>query len=100
MSADAKAGVAIDTQLWAARLALEGLVVHEVRPGVVDTDMIANVVARYDALFANGLAPMRRWGRPADVGQVVGMLAGGRALYSTGGVFHVDGGMHIPRLRR
>ncbi|WP_182112216.1 MULTISPECIES: 3-ketoacyl-ACP reductase [unclassified Actinotalea] len=93
-----KAGVAMATQLWAARLAPEGVVVHEVRPGVIATDMTAGVTERYDALFDGGLAPMARWGRPADVGQAVAMLASGRTPYSTGEVFHVDGGMHIPRL--
>ena len=93
-----KAGVAMATQLWAARLAPEGIVVYEVRPGVVATDMTAGVTEKYDALIADGLTPMPRWGRPADVGGAVGMLVRGDAPYSTGEVFHVDGGMHIARL--
>lgn len=93
-----KAGVAMATQLWAARLAPEGIVVYEVRPGVVATSMTAGVREKYDALLAGGLAPIARWGEAADVGGAVGMLAAGRTPYSTGEVFHVDGGMHIPRL--
>ena len=93
-----KAGVAMATQLWAARLAPEGIVVYEVRPGIIATDMTAGATEKYDALLAAGLAPMPRWGRPADVGGAVGMLVGGSAPYSTGEIFHVDGGMHIPRL--
>jgi NAD(P)-dependent dehydrogenase (short-subunit alcohol dehydrogenase family) len=93
-----KAGVAMATQLWAARLAPEGIVVYEVRPGVIATDMTAGAAEKYDALFAGGMAPMPRWGRPADVGGAVGMLVAGRTPYSTGEIFHVDGGMHIPRL--
>jgi NAD(P)-dependent dehydrogenase (short-subunit alcohol dehydrogenase family) len=93
-----KAGVAMATQLWAARLAPEGIVVYEVRPGVITTDMTAGAKQKYDALFASGLAPMPRWGRPDDVGGAVGMLVAGSTPYSTGEVFHVDGGMHIPRL--
>ncbi|MCV2394422.1 3-ketoacyl-ACP reductase [Actinotalea sp. M2MS4P-6] len=93
-----KAGVAMATQLWAARLAEEGIVVYEVRPGVIATDMTAGVTARYDALLADGLAPIRRWGRPADVAGAVAILASGQTPYSTGEVFHVDGGMHIARL--
>lgn len=93
-----KAGVAMATQLWAARLAPEGVVVYEVRPGVIATDMTAGVTEKYDALLADGLAPMPRWGTPADVGSAVRMLVRGEAPYSTGEVFHVDGGMHIPRL--
>ena len=86
------------TQLWAVRLAPEGIVVHEVRPGVIATDMTAGVTERYDALLAGGLAPIARWGRPADVAGAVALLAAGQTPYSTGEVFHVDGGMHIPVL--
>jgi len=93
-----KAGVAMATQLWAARLAPEGIVVYEVRPGVVATDMTAGVKAKYDGLFASGLAPMPRWGQPSDVAGAVAVLASGQMPYSTGDVIHVAGGMQIPRL--
>ncbi|MBO0899263.1 3-ketoacyl-ACP reductase [Cellulomonas sp. zg-ZUI222] len=93
-----KAGVAMATQLWAVRLAPEGVVVHEVRPGVIATDMTAGVTEKYDALIAQGLAPVNRWGRPADVAGAVALLASGQTPYSTGEVFHVDGGMHVPVL--
>jgi len=93
-----KAGVAMATQLWAARLGPEGVVVYEVRPGVIATDMTAGVTARYDALIEQGLAPVNRWGRPADVAGAVALLASGQTPYSTGEVFHVDGGLHIPVL--
>ncbi len=93
-----KAGVGMATQLWAARLGPEGVVVYEVRPGVIATDMTAGVTGKYDALIAQGLAPVNRWGRPADVAGAVAILASGQTPYSTGEVFHVDGGMHIPVL--
>jgi len=93
-----KAGVAMATQLWAARLAPEGIVVYEVRPGVIATDMTAGVQEKYDALFAGGLAPMPRWGKPSDVAGAVAVLASGQMPYSTGDVIVVGGGMQIPRL--
>lgn len=93
-----KAGVAMATQIFAVRLAPEGIVVYEVRPGVIATDMTAGVTGKYDGLFAGGLAPINRWGRPADVAGAVSILASGSTPYSTGEVFHVDGGMHIPTL--
>lgn len=93
-----KAGVGMATQLWAARLGSEGVVVYEVRPGVIATDMTAGVTGKYDALIEQGLAPVNRWGRPADVAGAVAILASGQTPYSTGEVFHVDGGMHIPVL--
>jgi len=93
-----KAGVGMATQLWAARLAGEGIVVYEVRPGIIATDMTAPVTAKYDALFAAGIAPMPRWGQPSDVAGAVIALASGYMPYSTGDVIHVGGGMQIPRL--
>lgn len=93
-----KAGVAMATRLWAARLATEGIVVYEVRPGVIATDMTSGVQRKYDELFEAGLAPMPRWGQPADVAGAVAQLAAGAMPYSTGDVIHADGGMHIQRL--
>lgn len=93
-----KAGVHMATLLFAVRLAPEGIVVYEVRPGVIATDMTAGVKERYDSVFASGVVPMPRWGKPADVGSTVAILASGNSPYSTGDVIHVDGGMHIPTL--
>lgn len=93
-----KAGVGMATQLWAVRLAPEGILVYEVRPGVIATDMTAGVQARYDEQFANGLAPIARWGTPADVAGAVVQLAAKRMPYSTGDVITVGGGMQIPTL--
>ncbi|GMA30307.1 3-ketoacyl-ACP reductase [Litorihabitans aurantiacus] len=93
-----KAGVGMATQLFAARLAPEGIVVYEVRPGVIETDMTAGVKEKYDAFFAGGNVPIARWGRPADVAGAVAVLASGQMPYSTGEVVNVDGGFHIPTL--
>lgn len=93
-----KAGLAMASQLWAARLAEAGIPVYEVRPGIIRTDMTAAVAERYDRLIGEGLVPQGRWGTPEDVGRVVAALARGDAPYSTGAVIAVDGGLTIPRL--
>jgi NAD(P)-dependent dehydrogenase (short-subunit alcohol dehydrogenase family) len=93
-----KAGVAMSTQLWAARLAEFGIDVYEVRPGVIATDMTAGVKEKYDALLASGLTLEPRWGQPADVGRAVAMLARGDLPYSTGQVLVIDGGLTQRRL--
>jgi len=90
-----KAGLSMVTQLYALRLAEHGIRVYEVRPGVIDTDMTAAVRDQYTALFAAGLAPIRRWGTPEDVGKAVAALATGAVPYSTGEVLHIDGGFHV-----
>lgn len=93
-----KAGVAMATQLWAARLAEFGIDVYEVRPGVIATDMTAGVKEKYDHLIAGGLTVEQRWGTPQDVGNAVALLARGELPYATGQVLHIDGGMTIQRL--
>jgi NAD(P)-dependent dehydrogenase (short-subunit alcohol dehydrogenase family) len=93
-----KAGVAMATQLWAARLAESGIQVYEVRPGVIRTDMTSGVTEKYDKLIAEGLTVEPRWGTPEDVGRAVGVLARGELAYATGNVIMVDGGLTLPRL--
>jgi NAD(P)-dependent dehydrogenase (short-subunit alcohol dehydrogenase family) len=93
-----KAGMAMATQLWAHRLAEFGIPVYEVRPGVVRTDMNAQVREKYDRLIESGLVVENRWGDTADVGRAVAMLARGDLTYATGNVLKIDGGMTIRRL--
>jgi len=95
----AKAGLAMMVKLYAARLAEHGINVYEVRPGVVDTDMTAAVRERYDRLIlTEGLTPIRRWGRPDDVGRAVVAVATDLLPFSTGQVIDVDGGFHLRTL--
>ena len=93
-----KAGVAMATQLWAARLGEDGIPVYEVRPGIIRSDMTAGVAEKYDRLIAEGLMVQPRWGEPEDVGKAVAMLSRGDLPYSTGQVLMVDGGLTLPRL--
>ncbi len=94
----AKAGLAMMTKLYAARLASEGINVYEIRPGIIATDMTADVKAKYDNLIAEGLTPIARWGTPEDVGRAVAAIAAGDLSFSTGEVINVDGGFHLRRL--
>ncbi|MBS1851135.1 MAG: 3-ketoacyl-ACP reductase [Acidobacteria bacterium] len=93
-----KAGVAMATKLWAARLGEFGIPVYEVRPGIIQTDMTSGVAAKYDQLIATGITVQPRWGTPEDVGRAVAALARGDFPYSSGSVFMVDGGMTVQRI--
>jgi len=93
-----KAGLAMMTKLYAARLANEGINVYEIRPGVISTDMTAGVKAKYDRLIDADLTPIKRWGAPEDVGRAVAAIATGMFPFSTGEVINVDGGFHLRRL--
>jgi NAD(P)-dependent dehydrogenase (short-subunit alcohol dehydrogenase family) len=94
----AKAAMGMMTHLWAARLAEHGINVYELRPGVIESDMTAPVKAKYDTLIAEGLLPIKRWGKPEDVARAVAMLAAGELPYTTGDTINIDGGYHIRRI--
>lgn len=93
-----KAGIAMATKLWAARLGEFDIPVYEIQPGVIRSDMTSGVTEKYDKLFQDGLAIQQRWGMPEDVGKVAAAMAAGNMPYSTGQVVMVDGGMTIQRL--
>lgn len=96
-----KAGLAMMTKLFAERLANEGINVYELRPGVIATDMTGGVKEKYDKLILHdepGITPIRRWGKPEDVGRAVRAIAEDRFPFSTGAVFDIDGGFHLQRL--
>lgn len=93
-----KAGISMLTTLFADRLTSEGILVHEVRPGVIATDMTSAVQAKYDRLIEDGLFPIARWGTPEDVAGAVSALVSDKFLYTTGNYIDVDGGFHIKRL--
>ncbi len=93
-----KAGLAMVTTLLADRLATEGIVVNEVRPGVIATDMTSVVTAKYDKMFADGVFPIARWGSVEDVANMVSVFCSDNMRYTTGSFVDVDGGFHIKRL--
>lgn len=93
-----KAALSMATKLFATRLARHGIAVYEIRPGIIETDMTSAVREKYDALIANDLTPIPRWGTPADVGKAVAAIAQDLLPFSTGQVLDVDGGFHLRRL--
>lgn len=93
-----KAGVSMITTLFADRLAEYGIMVNEIRPGIIATDMTSKVQEKYDRLIDGGLLPVKRWGRPADIASAVWTLCSGALPYVTGQSIDVDGGFHIRRL--
>ena len=93
-----KAGVSMVTRLFADRLAPFGIPVFEIRPGVIMTDMTANVKSKYDKLIEGGLTPIKRFGQPEDVARCVMAAVSGKLDFATGQVLNADGGFHIRRL--
>jgi NAD(P)-dependent dehydrogenase (short-subunit alcohol dehydrogenase family) len=94
-----KAGLSMAMQTFAVRLAEVGIRVHEIRPGLIETDMTAAVYDRYSPSIERGeICALRRWGDPSEIAYAIGTLATGGMPYSTGDIYNVGGGMQIPRL--
>lgn len=92
----AKSASAMTTKLFALRLADTGIGVYEIRPGIIETEMTRPSKPKYDALIADGLVPMRRWGQPDDIASAAVCMATGRLPYTVGQPMKIDGGLTIP----
>ncbi|NRB16137.1 MAG: 3-ketoacyl-ACP reductase [Rhodobacteraceae bacterium] len=93
-----KAAAGMMAQLFAARLAGDGIGVFELRPGIIETGMTAGVKDKYTDRIEGGLVPAARWGQPSDIGSVVLPLVNGQMQFANGAVIPVDGGLSIHRL--
>ena len=93
-----KAGISMVTTLFADRLAEHGIMVNEVRPGIIATEMTAGVQEKYDRLIDGGLLPIQRWGQPEEIADAVFAMCSGALPYMTGQSINIDGGFHIRRL--
>lgn len=85
----AKAGIIGATKALALELAKRSITVNCVAPGVVETQMVADLPM--DEVLK--MVPMRRLGKPAEVAGVVSFLCSADAGYVTRQVISVNGGM-------
>jgi 3-oxoacyl-[acyl-carrier protein] reductase len=86
--AASKAGLIAFTRTVAVEVARRGVTVNAVAPGLIATDMTADVSTELAAAI-----PARRVGTPEEVAACVGFLASDAASYVTGTTLTVDGGM-------
>ena len=92
--AASKAGLIGFTKALAREVASRGITVNVVAPGMVETDMTAELADRARAAMAEQI-PLGRLGTPADVASAVWFLASDEASYITGQVVGVNGGMYM-----
>ena len=82
---------------WAKTLARElgpdGVTVNSIAPGRIETERLAEVYPSGASAEDLAAIPLRRFGKPSEVGDVVCFLASDRAAYVTGTTIAVDGGL-------
>jgi 3-oxoacyl-[acyl-carrier protein] reductase len=89
-----KAGVIGATKSAARELAPHGVRVNAVAPGVISTDMIANIPEAKKLGLLQSIK-MGRLGQAEEVARVICLLASDYTSYVTGQVLGVDGGMWL-----
>ncbi|MDQ2727833.1 MAG: SDR family oxidoreductase [Actinomycetota bacterium] len=82
------------TRSLAIELGPSGIRVNSVAPGAVDTDLWAKNRAVPGVVSTiERQTPLRRWGAPDDIADVIVFLASDAARFVTGETISVDGGM-------
>jgi len=90
----AKAGCLGFTKALAQELVAKGVTVNAIAPGYIATDMVMAIREDVREKIREDL-PMKRFGRPEEIGGLVSYLASDLAGFITGAVININGGMHM-----
>jgi NAD(P)-dependent dehydrogenase (short-subunit alcohol dehydrogenase family) len=86
------------TRAWAQELAVDGVRVNAVSPGPIATPIFGKMglgKEQLDGMAAGilGSIPLKRFGKPEEVANVVGFLASAESSFVTGAQYAVGGGI-------
>lgn len=87
-----KGAINLFTKALAKEMALSGVRINAVSPGVIDTDM-NKWMSQQDRIELEGEIPLNRFGKTEEVANVVLFLCSEESSYMTGQILTVDGGM-------
>ena len=85
-----KAAIIGATKALAQEVGRKNITVNAIAPGFIRTDMIHDI----DEEAHKGMIPMKRFGEPQEVAELVGFIASEKASYITSQVLEVNGGLH------
>lgn len=92
--AAAKAGILGFTKSLALEVASKGITVNAVCPGFIDTDMVRKLDSQIKEELLQRI-PLRRFGYPREVAELIAFLASERSSYITGQTFNINGGLFM-----
>ena len=84
-----KGGVIAATKALAQEVARKKVTVNAVAPGFISSDMTADI----DEKEHKKLIPMKRFGKPEEVADLVDFLASDKSSYITGQIVSINGGL-------
>jgi 3-oxoacyl-[acyl-carrier protein] reductase len=88
--ATTKAAVATMVKGIALDLAPRRIIVNNIQPGPIETDITAGMISRLAEMV-----PLRRVGQPTEIAALVSYLASEEATYMTGSSLTIDGGFAL-----
>ena len=92
--AAAKAGMHGLTMSLAQETATKGITVNTVSPGYIATDMIMQIPEKVRESIRETI-PMKRFGKPEEIGQLVVYLASEESAFITGANIDINGGQFM-----
>jgi 3-oxoacyl-[acyl-carrier protein] reductase len=88
----AKAGVIGLTKATAKEFSSRGVTVNAIAPGFIASDMTDKLSDEAKQAWLN-MIPLKRFGQPHEVAELVSFLASEHAGYITGHTLEIDGGL-------
>lgn len=88
----AKAGLELMTKVMSVELASKGILVNNVAPGAISTQMAVEMHDQKTRDAYHYLIPQRRYGTPEEIANMVAFLASEEASHVSGTTVNVDGG--------